>query len=153
MICFQGAGIYQVSPIQAVHVSHSVSLLLHSECSHSQLPRRLADSGSLSGTVVQHRYLVLRHLTRLGLQVNWEKTKLSPMHKISFLGVEIDLIAMFVQLTSSVTAKLPEPIRGQGGGLKFFQRLLGHIASAAGVTLFSLLHMRPLQHWLQQGMY
>ncbi len=32
--------------------------------------------------------------------------------------------------------------------LKLFQRLLGHMASAAAVTPLGLLHMRPLQHWL-----
>ncbi len=32
--------------------------------------------------------------------------------------------------------------------LKQFQRLLGHMASAATVTPLGLLHMRPLQHWL-----
>ncbi len=32
--------------------------------------------------------------------------------------------------------------------LKQFQRLLGHMASAAAVTLFKLLHIRPLQCWL-----
>ncbi len=32
--------------------------------------------------------------------------------------------------------------------LKQFQRLLGHMASAAADTLLGLLHWRPLQHWL-----
>ncbi|KAL0194518.1 hypothetical protein M9458_008090 [Cirrhinus mrigala] len=32
--------------------------------------------------------------------------------------------------------------------LKYFQRLLGHMAAAAAVTPLGLLHMRPLQHWL-----
>ncbi len=32
--------------------------------------------------------------------------------------------------------------------LKQFQRLLGHMASAAAVTPLGLLHMRQLQHWL-----
>ncbi len=32
--------------------------------------------------------------------------------------------------------------------LEQFQRLLGHMASAAAVTPLGLLHMRPLQHWL-----
>ncbi len=32
--------------------------------------------------------------------------------------------------------------------LKHFQRLLGHLASAATVTPLGLLHMRPLQRWL-----
>ncbi len=32
--------------------------------------------------------------------------------------------------------------------LKQFQKLVGHMASAAAVTPLGLLHMRPLQHWL-----
>ncbi len=32
-----------------------------------------------------HRDLVLRHLSQLGLRVNWEKSKLSPVQRISFL--------------------------------------------------------------------
>ncbi len=32
--------------------------------------------------------------------------------------------------------------------LNQFQKLLGHMASTAAVTLLGLLHMRPLQHWL-----
>ncbi len=32
--------------------------------------------------------------------------------------------------------------------LKQFQRLLGHMASAAAVTPLGLLHLRPLQHWV-----
>ncbi len=38
-----------------------------------------------------HRDLVLRHLSQLGLRVNWEKSKLSPVQRISFLGVEVRL--------------------------------------------------------------
>ncbi|KAI2643782.1 ORF V: Enzymatic polyprotein [Labeo rohita] len=65
----------------------------------------------------EHRDLVLRHLSHLGLQVNREKSKLSPVHKTA----------------------VPR---------KTFQRLLGHMAAAAAVTLLGLLHMRPLHHWL-----
>ncbi|XDV37836.1 hypothetical protein PO909_007375 [Leuciscus waleckii] len=32
-----------------------------------------------------HRDMVLRHLSRLGLQVNWDKSKLCPMQRISYL--------------------------------------------------------------------
>ncbi|XDV46685.1 hypothetical protein PO909_014527 [Leuciscus waleckii] len=42
----------------------------------------------------EHRDLVLRHLSHLGLQVNWEKIKLSPMHSISFLGMELALLTI-----------------------------------------------------------
>ncbi len=38
----------------------------------------------------EHRDLVLSYLSQLGLQVNWEKSKLSPMQRISFLGMELD---------------------------------------------------------------
>ncbi len=54
---------------------------------HSQLPRRLAHTGSVSGSVMRTQGLVLSHLSQLGLRVNWEKSKLLPM-RISFLGME-----------------------------------------------------------------
>ncbi len=48
-----------------------------------------------------------------------------------------------------VSAELPEFLRRQDcGPTEQFQRLLGHMASAAAVTPLGLLHMRPLQHWL-----
>ena len=100
----------------------------------------------------EHRDLVLRHLARLGLQVNWEKSKLSPVQRISFLGMEIDSVAMFAQLTDERTQSLLNCLRQFEGKravpLKLFQRLLGHMASAAAVIPLGLLHMRPLQHWL-----
>ncbi len=41
-----------------------------------------------------HRDLVLRHLSQLGLRVNWEKRNLSPVQIISFLSVESDSVSM-----------------------------------------------------------
>ncbi len=41
-----------------------------------------------------HSDLVLRHLSQLGLRVNWEKSKLSPVQRISFLCVELDSVSM-----------------------------------------------------------
>ncbi len=46
-----------------------------------------------------HRDLVLRHLSQLGLRVNWEKSKLSPVQRISFLCVELDSVSMTARLT------------------------------------------------------
>ncbi|XDV43566.1 hypothetical protein PO909_012030 [Leuciscus waleckii] len=92
--------------------------------------------------VCKHRDLVLRHLAHLGLRVNWEKSKLCPVQRISFLGMEIDSVAM------CHIADLPPSIRGQECG-SFYFRLLGHMASAAAVTPLGLLHMRPLQLWLR----
>ncbi len=119
---------------------------------HSQLPRRLAHTGSVSGSVMRTQGLVLSHLSQLGLRVNWEKSKLLPMQRISFLGMEFG----FGQSdsaphagTRSVGVELLEYIQEQDAApLKQFQRLLGHMAAAAAVTPLGLRHMRPLQHWL-----
>ncbi len=99
-----------------------------------------------------HRDLVLRHLSQLGLRVNWEKSKLSPVQRISFLGVEFDSVSMTACLTeerAQAVLNCLSSFRGRNVvPLKQFQRLLGHMASAAAVTPLGLLHMRPLQHWL-----
>ncbi|KAI2667306.1 ORF V: Enzymatic polyprotein [Labeo rohita] len=113
--------------------------------SHPQLSRRLASHS-------EQRDLVLRHLSHLGLQVNREKSKLSPVQRISFLGVELDSVSMTARLTNEraqSVLKCLESFRHKTAvPLKTFQRLLGHMAAAAAVTPLGLLHMRPLQRWL-----
>ncbi len=90
----------------------------------------------------EHRDMVLSHLSQLGLQVNWEKSKLSPVQRISFLGMELDSVRQSVlNCLNTFNNRTAAP-------LKQFQRLLGHMAAAAAVTPLGLLHMRPLQHWL-----
>ncbi|KAL0182109.1 hypothetical protein M9458_021484, partial [Cirrhinus mrigala] len=51
----------------------------------------------------EHRDLVLRHLSHLGLRVNREKSKLSPVQRISFLGMELDSVNMTACLTNERT--------------------------------------------------
>ncbi len=46
-----------------------------------------------------HRDLVLKHLSLLGLRVNWEKSKLVPTQRISFLGMEFDSVNQTARLT------------------------------------------------------
>ncbi|CAM4658889.1 unnamed protein product [Leuciscus chuanchicus] len=100
----------------------------------------------------EHRDLVLRHLSQLGLQVNWEKSKLAPVQRISFLSMELDSVAQTARLTEQRAQSVLNCLNTFKGRtavpLKFFQRLLGHMAAAAAVTPLGLLHMRPLQHWL-----
>ncbi len=95
---------------------------------------------------------MLRHLSQLGLRVNWEKSKLSPVQRIPFLGVELDSVSMMARLTeerAQAVLNCLSSFRGRNVvPLKQFQRLLRHMASAAAVTPLGLLHMRPLQHWL-----
>ena len=101
----------------------------------------------------EHRDMVLAHLSRLGLRVNWDKSKLTPGQRISYLGMELDSVARTARLTEervqSVLTCLSTLKRRTAAPLKLFQRLLGHMASAAAVTPLGLLHMRPLQHWLR----
>ncbi len=95
---------------------------------------------------------MLSHLSRLELQVNWEKSKLSPTQRISFLGMELDSVNLTARLSieraQSMLSCLESFQLKRAVPLKHFQRLLGHMASAAAVTPLGLIHMRPLQHWL-----
>ncbi len=56
----------------------------------------LAQSRAL---LCEHRDMVFSHLSRLGLQVNREKSKLSPMQRISFLGMELDSVNLTARLS------------------------------------------------------
>ncbi len=56
----------------------------------------LAQSRAL---LCEHRYMVLSHLSRLGLQVNRENSKLSPTQRISFLGMELDSVNLTARLS------------------------------------------------------
>ncbi len=100
----------------------------------------------------EHRDTVLCHLSRLGLQVNWEKRKFSPVQRISFLGMELNSVNLTARLSlehaQSMLNCLESLQSKRAVPLKHFQRLLGHMASAVTVTPLGLLHMRPLQLWL-----
>ncbi len=85
----------------------------------------------------EHRDMVLSHLSQLGLQVNWEKSKLSPVQRISFLGMELDSVSQTARLTQ-------ERAQSVLNCLNTFKNR----TAAAAVTPLGLLHMRPLQHWL-----
>ncbi len=99
-----------------------------------------------------HRDLVLKHLSLLGLRVNWEKSKLVPTQRISFLGMEFDSVNQTARLTQERAQSVLNCFKTLSGRtvvpLKLFQRLLGHMAAAAVTVPLGLLHLRPLQHWL-----
>ncbi len=100
----------------------------------------------------EHRDMVLCHLSLLGFWANWEKSKFSPVQRISLLGMESDSVNQTARLTEehvqSVLICL-NLFRGRTAAqLKLSQRLLGHMSFAAAVMPLELLHMRQLQHWL-----
>ncbi len=84
----------------------------------------------------EHRDLVLSHLSQLGLQVNWEKSKLAPVQRISFLGMELDSVEQSARLTEERAQSVLNCLNTFRGRtavpLKLFQRLLGHMAGRSG---------------------
>ncbi len=85
----------------------------------------LAQSRAL---LCEHRDMVLSHLSQLGLQVNREKSKLSPTQRISFLGMELDSVNLTARLSEeraqSMLRCLESLQRKRAVPLKHFQRLL-----------------------------
>ncbi len=103
--------------------------------------------------LLSHRTLILSHLERLGLRVNFAKSALSPSQRISFLGTVLDSAHMRVviaperalaiqKLTATFKSDTARP-------LKVFQRMLGLMAAASPVLQLGVLRMRPLQCWLK----
>ncbi|KAL0182889.1 hypothetical protein M9458_022264, partial [Cirrhinus mrigala] len=63
--------------------------------------------------VCTHRNVVPNHLARLGLRVNWEKSKLSPTRSNSFLCVELDSVNMTFPRLCTVSAEVHESSQTQ----------------------------------------
>ncbi len=118
----------------------------------------LAQSRAL---LCEHRDMVLSHLSRLGLQVNREKSKLSPTQRISFLGMELDSVNLTACLKKkqkknrgacSVNAEMPGVSPAQeGGSTETFSEAPGaygilsryHAARIASYETASALASRP----------
>lgn len=96
--------------------------------------------------------MVLQHLSHLGLRVNWEKSKLSPVQSISFLGMELDLVNLTARLKDERTQSVLNYLNLFRGKMvvlqKQFERLLGHMVIAATVTPLGLFQessiMQPM---------
>ncbi len=98
----------------------------------------------------EYREMMLSHLSQLGLQVNWEKSKLSPVQRISFLSMELDshltqeraqsVLNCFSESFSQTLCKVREEE----------EQILLVAPYWPTRTWFPelMLHMRPLQHWL-----
>ncbi len=117
--------------------------------SSSQLPRRLAHTGPVSSAVVRTQGHGAQPPQPVGASGQLGKSKLSPVQRISFLGMELESVNLTARLSveraQSMLNCLESFQRKRAVPLKHFQRLLGHMAA---VTPLGLLHMRPLQHWL-----
>ncbi len=70
----------------------------------------------------------------------------------NFFSMELDSVSVVASLTNEHAQSVLNCLSSFRGRvvipLKHFQRLLGHMVSAAAVPLLRLLHMGPLQHRL-----
>ncbi len=103
--------------------------------------------------LLSHRTLILSHLERLGLRVNFAKSALSPSQRVSFLGTVLDsarMRAVIAPERALAIQKLAPTFKSDTARpLKVFQRMLGLMAAASPVLQLGLLRMRPLQRWLK----
>ncbi len=103
--------------------------------------------------LLSHRTLILSHLERLGLRVNFAKSALSPSQRVSFLGTVLDsahMRAVIAPERALAIQKLAATFKSDTARpLKVFQRMLGLMAAASPVLQLGLLRMRPLQRWLK----
>ncbi|KAL0199702.1 hypothetical protein M9458_002889, partial [Cirrhinus mrigala] len=102
---------------------------------------------------VRHRDVVLAHMKELGLRLNAKKSVVSPLQRITYLGVVWDSTTMQARLSpariESILTAVKRVKEGRSLTVKQFQRLLGLMAAASNVIPFGLLYMRPLQWWLK----
>ncbi len=103
--------------------------------------------------LLSHRTLILSHLERLGLRVNFAKSALSPSQRVSFLGTVLDsahMRAVIAPERALAIQKLAATFKSDTARpLKVFQRMLGLMAAALPVLQMGLLCIRPLQRWLK----
>ncbi len=116
-----------------------------------QLPRRLAYPSPIQRAVERSQGLGVSAPQPVGASGQLGKEQALPCAENLF-SLELDSVSMTARLTkgrAQAVLNWLSSFRGRNVvPLKQFQRLLGHMASAAAVTPLGLLHMRPLQHWL-----
>ena len=93
--------------------------------------------------------LLISHITRLGLTVNYKKSSLVPSRQIGFLGIQLDSQAMKAVPSQRRASSICQEVRHFRGDraltLRTFQRLLGMLAAVSSVVPLGLLSLRPLQ--------
>ncbi len=103
---------------------------------HPQIHRSQAHTGLVSGSVMRTQGFGSLAPQPVGLRVNWEKSKLSPMQRISFLGMELDSVNQTAHLTqewAQLVLNCLNTFKSRTAApLKQFQRLLGHISGCGG---------------------
>ncbi|XP_059894386.1 uncharacterized protein LOC132447566, partial [Gadus macrocephalus] len=101
---------------------------------------------------VRDTAMLLSHVDRLGLMVNFTKSNLTPCRVVSYLGLVLDSVAMRACLSPKRVATILQLLqrfrRGKLLEYSLFLRLIGMLTSASMVVPLGLLELRPLQIWV-----
>ena len=100
----------------------------------------------------RHGKVFLDLLLRLGLQVNWKKSKLTPSRSLEYLGVWLDLERMEVSLPPSKQLKLLEDVkhlrRMSSTSRRQLEGLTGFLNFAAPLVPLGRSLLYPVIRWM-----
>ena len=109
-------------------------------CSHSR-EQAVRDSAT-----------VINHLTDLGFNINWTKSRVEPAQCTDYLGLNINSLSYRVTLSEARVASLTQCLSlfrlGKAVSFRLCLRLLGLMASVISVVHLGLLRMRDFQRWV-----
>ncbi|XP_075948857.1 uncharacterized protein LOC142951249 [Anarhichas minor] len=109
-------------------------------CSHSQ-EQAVRDSAT-----------VIKHLTDLGFNINWKKSRIEPTQCTEYLGLKINSLSYRVTLTEARVLSLTHCLSlfrlWKAVSFRLCLRLLGLMASVISVVQLGLLKMRAFQRWV-----
>ncbi|XP_030219303.1 uncharacterized protein LOC115548682 [Gadus morhua] len=95
---------------------------------------------------------LLLHVARLGLTVNFVKSRLDPSQRVAYLGMVLDSDAVRAYLSpqrvTDILLCLPRFGYGRMVPFIFCLQLLGKLTAASAVVPLGLLSLRPMQMWL-----
>ncbi|XP_072219103.1 uncharacterized protein [Leuresthes tenuis] len=95
---------------------------------------------------------LLGHVNRLGITVNYSKSRLTPSQKVNYLDMTLDSLSMRAFLSQKRVENIMQLIGCFQTGRVFtyglFLRLLGMLMAASMVIPLGLLSLRPLQIWV-----
>ncbi|XP_038158400.1 uncharacterized protein LOC119794765 [Cyprinodon tularosa] len=97
--------------------------------------------------LMTHAEMLTSHLAALGFSINREKSILTPVQTITFIGLSLNSN----EFRAHLSVEREEAFRACLAlceRLRLCHRLLGLMASVLAVIQLGLLHMRPFQRWV-----
>ncbi|XP_067420874.1 dynein axonemal heavy chain 14 [Emydura macquarii macquarii] len=121
-------------------------------CPDFPLLGRLADRGKSRAHVRNSLELTCTACTDLGLLINEQKSTLTPVQRIEFIGATLDATQARAFLPrprfEAMAALINDLHRSPTTTVRRCLQLLGHMAACLYMVRFTRLRLRPLQRWL-----